>query len=393
MSTAATVVVCGVGQSVIGRRLNRSPLSLTVEAVLAALSDAGLSPADIDGLSTWPGATARTPGFSGVGVWELQDALGLDLDWFSGGPEAAGQLGAVFNAYAAVAAGLARRVVCFRTVWESTAQSPEHRASVVGAGEERIGGWAQWLSPFGAVSAANWTAMLAQRHFHEFGTTREQLAAIALTQRANAARNPMAIFHDPLTLAGYLEARMISDPLCLFDCDIPVDGSTAVIVARADEATNLRRPGLPIASIGCAVRGRPSWDQYDDLTAMAARDAATMLWSRTHLRPDDVDIALLYDGFSFLTLAWLEALGFCGRGESGPFVEGGTRIAPGGDLPLNPHGGQLSAGRLHGYGFLHEACLQLWGDAGERQIPKQPEVAAVAAGGGPLGGCLLLTVP
>lgn len=393
MSGLPTVVVGGVGQSAIGRRLNRSPLALTVEAVLAALHDAGLSPADIDGVSTWPGSTARTPGFSGVGVWELQDALGLELDWFSGGPETAGQLGAVVNAYAAVAAGLARRVVCFRTVWESTAQSPEHRASIVGAGTGRIGGWPQWLSPFGAVSAANWTAMLAQRHFHEFGTTREQLAAIALTQRANAARNPAAIFRDPLTLDAYLGSRMISDPLCLLDCDIPVDGSTAIVVTRADMAAGLRRPGLPIASIGCALRSRPSWDQFDDLTTMAARDAAAMLWSRTDLKPADVDVALLYDGFSFLTLAWLEALGFCGRGESGPFVEHGTRIAPDGDLPLNPHGGQLSAGRLHGFGFLHEACLQLWGDAGERQIPKRPAVAAVAAGGGPLGGCLLLTTP
>ena len=392
--TGRPAVVCGVGQSAIGRRLGRSPLSLTVEAVLAALADAGLTPADIDGLSTWPGSTARTPGFSGVGVWEVQEALGLDLDWFSGGSETAGQLGAIFNAYAAVAAGLARRVVCFRTVWESTAQSPQRRASVVGAGPERIGGWAQWLSPFGALSAANWTAMLTQRHFHEFGTTREQLAAIALTERANAARNPAAVYREPLTLDDYLAARLISDPLCLYDCDVPVDGSTAVIVARADVAGDLRRCGLPIAAVGCAVRGRPSWDQYDDLTSMAARDAATMLWARTELRPSDVDVALLYDGFSFLTLAWLEALGFCGRGESGPFVEGGSRIAPGGPLPLNPHGGQLSAGRLHGFGFLHEACLQLWGAAGDHQLPgDRPEVAAVAAGGGPLGGCLLLTAP
>jgi acetyl-CoA acetyltransferase len=118
-----------------------------------------------------------------------------------------------------------------------------------------------------------------------------------------------------------------------------------------------------------------------------------MLWRRTQLRPADVDVAELYDGFSFLTLAWLEALGFCGKGESGPFVEGGARIALDGELPLNTQGGQLSGGRLHGYGFLHEACVQLWGEGGERQVPGSPQVAVAAAGGGPLAGCLLLTAP
>ena len=124
---------------------------------------------------------------------------------------------------------------------------------------------------------------------------------------------------------------------------------------------------------------------------MAIRDAAAMMWERTDLRPADVDVAELYDGFSFITLCWLEALGFCGHGEAGPFLEGGQRIAPGGDIPLNTHGGQLSAGRLHGYGFLHEACVQLWGEGGDRQLARRPEVAVAGAGGGPLAASLLLT--
>jgi acetyl-CoA acetyltransferase len=127
------------------------------------------------------------------------------------------------------------------------------------------------------------------------------------------------------------------------------------------------------------------------MTTMSARDAGAHLWTRTDLTPADVDVAELYDGFSFLTLVWLEALGFCGRGESGPFVEGGSRIAREGELPLNTNGGQLSAGRLHGFGFLHEAVLQLRGEGGARQVPRQPEVAAVANGGGPIAGCMLLT--
>ena len=180
-------VISGIGQSAIGRNLNRSPLSLTVDAALEALEDAGLTPADIDGVATWPGAAAATPGFSSVGVWNIKEALDLELRWFSGGSEAAGQLGGVFAACAAIAAGLATHVLCFRTVWESTAQSPQRRASLVGGGHSRITGEYQWQVPFGAQSAANWVAMMAMRHFHEFGTTREQLAAIALNPMMRSA--------------------------------------------------------------------------------------------------------------------------------------------------------------------------------------------------------------
>ena len=391
-------VIAGVGQSQVGRRLHRHPLELTVEAVLRAIDDAGLTRADIDGVATYPGNMDTPPGFSGVGVTELQDALRLDLRWFAGGLESPGQLGSVVNAVAAVAAGLATHVVCFRTVTEASAQGKGGRASVtMGAGGGgggrgvRMGGFLQWTLPFGAPSPANWIAMMAMRHFHQFGTTREQLGQIALTARGNAALNPHAIYTAPLTMDDYLNARMISEPLGLYDCDVPADGSTAVIVSRADTAPDLRRPPVGIEAVGTAIRGRPSWDQWDDLTTMACRDAAAMLWERTDLKPSDVDVAELYDGFSFICLAWLEALGFCGHGEGGPFVEGGTRIGREGELPLNTHGGQLSGGRLHGYGFLHEACLQLWGLAGDRQLARRPEVAVVSAGGGPLAGCMLLT--
>jgi acetyl-CoA acetyltransferase len=393
-------VISGVGQSQVGRRLYRPALDLTVEAVLRAIEDAGLTRDDIDGIATYPGNLDVPPGFSGVGVTELQEALRLELRWFAGGLESPGQLGSVVNAALAVAAGLANHVVCFRTVTEASAQGDKGRSSVtVGGGGRgggrgvRMGGFMQWTLPFGAPSAANWIAMMAMRHFHEFGTTREQLAQIPLNARRNAALNPHAIYTEPMTLGDYLGVRMISEPLCLYDCDVPADGSTAVIVSRADAAPGLRRPPVGIEAVGTAIRGRPSWDQWDDLTTMACRDAAAMLWERTDLTPADVDIAELYDGFSFIALAWLEALGFCGHGEGGPFVEGGTRIARDGELPLNTHGGQLSAGRLHGYGFLHEACLQLWGEAGARQVLGDPEVAVAAAGGGPLAGCLLLTAP
>lgn len=395
---ARRACITGIGQSDVGRRLGRDPLELTLDACIAAIDDAGLARADIDGLATYPGNMAGVKGFSGAGVTEVHDALRLELDWFDGGPEQPGQLGSVINACLAVAGGVARHVLCFRSVWEGTAQGEGGRQGIgLGTGGDgsggppRVpGGMLEYTIPFRSYSAANWIAMFAQRHFHEYGTTREQLAQIALNARKNAARNPKAIYREPMSLDDYLGARMISTPFCLFDCDVPVDGATAVIVSRADAGADTRKPPLYVESVGSALHGRPSWDQFDDLTTMALRDAGAMLWERTDLRRADVDVAELYDGFSFIAMAWLEALGFCAKGEGGAFVEGGERIALEGELPLNTHGGQLSAGRLHGYGFLHEACVQLWGEGGERQVPREPRVAVAGAGGGPLGGCLLL---
>jgi acetyl-CoA acetyltransferase len=388
-------VVSGIGQSDVGRRLGRSDMDLTVDACLQAIADAGLTRDDIDGLATFPGAGVGTGGFAGPSSPEVQDALRLKLNWHDGGLEGPGQLRAVFAACLAVAAGLARHVLVYRTVTESTAQGEGGRQGIGGGGGggrvPRMTGSMQWTIPYGAVSAANWIAWIAQRRMHEYGLTREQLAWIALNGRRNAARNPKAIYREPMTLQDYLGVRMISTPLCLYDCDAPCDGSTAVVVSHVDYAPDAPRPALHVNAVGTAIRGRPSWDQFDDMTTFSARDAAAAMWARTDLRPSDVDVAELYDGFSILTMVWLEELGLCARGESGPFVEGGTRIALDGAVPLNTSGGQLSAGRLHGFGMLHEACLQLRGAGGERQVAGSPEVAAVAAGGGPIAGCMLLT--
>ena len=388
--------ISGVGQSDIGRRLFRDPLDLTLDACMAAIEDAGLTTRDIDGIATYPGPMDTPSGFSGAGLVEVQDALRLEVGWYTGGLELPGQLGSVIDACMAVAAGLATHVLCFRSVYEGSAQGKQGRSAVMpgGGGDGggfRAGSYMQWTLPFSAPSATTWIAMFAQRHFHEFGTTREQLAQIALNARKNAQVNPKAIYRDPMRMDDYFDARMISSPLCLFDCDVPCDGGTAVIVSSADAAADLRKTPIQVEAVGTALYGRPSWDQFDDLTTMACRDAAAQMWTRTDIKPSDVQLAEMYDGFSFITMSWLEAMRFCGRGESGPFVEGGQRIARDGELALNTHGGQLSAGRLHGYGFLHEACVQLWGEAGERQVPGQPEIGVAAAGGGPLAGCLLLT--
>lgn len=392
-------VISGAGQSDIGRRLYRDPLELTLDACIAAITDAGLTTADIDGISTYPGPMEVPPGFSGAGVVDVHDALRLNLNWWNGGLETPSQLGAVITACLAVSAGLAKHVLCFRSVFEGSAQGEKGRAAVMpgggGGGAKggipRTSGFMEWLLPFSVPSAATWIAMMAQRHFHEYGTTREQLAQIALNARKNAALNPKAIYTDPMSMDDYLNVRMISSPLCLYDCDVPCDGGTAVIVSRIDTVPDLRKPPLQVEAVGSALHGRPSWDQFDDLTTMAVRDAGAQLWTRTELKPSDVQLAEMYDGFSFITMCWLEAMGFCGKGESGPFVEGGERIALDGELPLNTNGGQLSSGRLHGFGFIHEACVQLWGEGGARQVPGEPEVGVACAGGGPLAGALLLT--
>ena len=382
------VFIAGIGQSEIGRRLGRSSLDLTTQACLGAIADAGLERTDIDGLSTYPGGDAvETSGYGGPAV--LQDALRLELNWFQGAAELPGQLGAVVSACLAVSAGLASNVLVYRTVTESSAQGVGGRSEVLGM-PGPAAGIRYWTAPFGAVSAVNWLAPVAMRHFHEYGTTREQLGAIAVTQRSHARLNPTAPHRTPIGIEDYLGSRTISTPLCLLDCDLPVDGSTALVVSHVQRARDNPRPAIYIHGIGTAMRGRPSWDQYHDLTSMAAQGAAQHLWQRSGLKPADVDIAQLYDGFSILALIWLEALGFCGQGEGGPFVEGGRRIALDGQLPLNTGGGQLSAGRLHGFGHLHEACLQLRGNAGSRQVTGRPEIAVVSNGGGPIAGCMLL---
>jgi acetyl-CoA acetyltransferase len=223
---------------------------------------------------------------------------------------------------------------------------------------------------------------------HEFGATREQLGWIPVTQRAHAARNPDAVYCDPLTIDDYLAARMISTPMCLYDCDVPVDGATALVVSSADTAADLRAP-VRIDAMAGVVDGRPSWEQWEDMTRVGHATAATM-WARTDLNPGDVDCAQLYDGFTIEVVWWLEAMGFCGVGEAAGFVDGGTRIALGGDLPVNTWGGQLSGGRLHAaFGHTAEAVRQLRGEAGERQVDGAEVVAVTNVGGFEAGAALL----
>lgn len=388
-------IISGLGISRIGRRTGIPGLELTLEAARAAIDDAGLVPDDIDGIITF-GDTLPT---------EVVEALGNRATEVGFGFATGGVITPVMSAFLAVSERRARHVLVYRTVqmlggsmMGSTA-SPLLEPLANPPVEPHVPGTRRKLKPFEdigeliaahAYSAANWVAMHCQRHMHLYGTTKEQLGWLAINSRRNAGLNPLAAFREPMTMDDYLAARPISTPLGLLDCDVPIDGSIALVVSHNDYAPDCPNRPVAVEAVG-GTYGSDGWFHRADFPKMVSIEAATEMWSRTDLGPSDVDVAELYDGFTYLTFAWLEALRFCGHGEAGPFVEGAKRIALDGELPLNTYGGQLSAGRLHGYWLLHEACLQLRGKAGDRQLAKRPEVAVAAAGGGPIAGCMVLT--
>jgi acetyl-CoA acetyltransferase len=381
-------VISGVGQSEIGRQLDRSGFQLTLDAILAAVDDAGLTVDDIDGLAMFPGGgAANLPGYANGNLYEVQDALRITTTWRQGQVE--GMALPFYGPAQAVATGQARNAVVWRTVKEGSAARNAGGRPAYGSTKPVAEGPLEWLLPIGMLSPVCQVAPYAMRYLHEFGVTREQLAWIPVTQRAHAALNPDAVYQSPMTVDEYLEARMISTPMCLYDCDVPVDGATAIVVSSVDTVDDLRAP-VRIEAMAGVVEGRPSWEQWEDF-GRVGYGAAEAMWARTDLRPADVDVAQLYDGFMIESVWWLEAMGFCGPGEAGAFVEGGARIALDGDLPLNTWGGQLSGGRLHAaFGHTAEAVRQLRGEAGDRQVA-EAEVCAVTNVGGFEAGASLLT--
>lgn len=376
--------ITGIGMSAIGRRLMVPPLSLTIEAAEKAVADAGLTFDDIDGLSTYPGLDIAGMGEGGVSA--LEGALGLRPTWINGGMDTFGPGGSVIAAMMAVATGMAKHVLCFRTLWESTFGQlvKEDKMSPPMGGRSN-----SWQHPFGSTSAAHTLAQNAGRHFDRYGTTRETLGWIALNQRANATLNPTAIYRDPMTMDDYLSARMITTPFGLYDCDVPCDGAVAVIVSAVDVARDLAKPPILFEAVGTQIIERLDWDQTTLTHEPQVLGQSAHMWSRTSLRPSDVDVAELYDGFSFNCLSWLEGLGFCGIGEAKDFLDGGHNIARDGVIPLNTHGGQLSHGRTHGMGLIHEAVTQLRGEAAERQVA-DARVAVASSGGLTPSGVLLM---
>ena len=385
--------ITGIGQSKISRGADKSALGLTIDAAMQAIENAGLKRSDIDGMACWPGGGGEANGFAPVSIPMLQDALRLKLNWYSNASETSGQFGALFNAIGAIAAGLARHVIVFRTMYEATARKTSF-ANALNKPGERVFGIFNWYAPYHVYAASLQQALFFNQYVHRSGIRPEQVAQIAINGRRNAALNPAAVYRTPITVDDYLAAPIIATPLRLFDCDVPIDGSTAIILSHRDAARDGPNPLTWIEAVGSSMRYRNNWVQLDALSTQAQPEVARMMWNRTDLTVKDIDVAELYDGFSFHTLNWLENLGVCGLYEAKDFIADGKRIALDGEFPINTNGGALSAGRMHAYGQVHEACVQLWGQGGARQVRGKggqgPRVAALTTAGGPLAGCFLL---
>jgi acetyl-CoA acetyltransferase len=381
--------ITGAAQSEVGRPSSRSALQLTADACLAAVADAGLKISDIDGIATYPGKSSEGGGIAPVGTAEAAAVLGIQPRWVLSSGEGFSHLSPLFHGIMAIASGFARHVIIYRSVAQATARVASRQSTLMsGQRGERVDGNNAWTVPFNAHSPINTFALYAQAYFDKYGATSEQLGAVAVNGRRNATHNPNAVYQEPLTLENYLASRVISSPLRLYDCDSHIDGSTAIVLSHRDAAKDLKNPPLHIEAIGMAMGGLWTGQFRGDFTTIEADRAGDMLWNRTDLRPKDLDCAQIYDGFSIHVLLWMEAMGLVGRGEAAAFVEGGQRIAIDGELPLNTGGGQLSAGRFHGYGHSYEACVQLWGRGGGRQV-KDARTCLVTNGGYGFGAMLL----
>ncbi|MFN0145356.1 MAG: thiolase C-terminal domain-containing protein [Dehalococcoidia bacterium] len=370
------VAVAGVGFSELRRSPGKSLGRLAFDAAHAALADAGLEAAAIDGIATYP-----DPPFYGAGRRDGIDLVSVEyfLKHFPLAPEVRWYAqvdqgliaSAVIEAANAIIAGMADYVLVWRAMHSPT-------GTYTRVVTNQAAGDAQFSLPYGQAAIYQWHAMAYQRYLHLYGATREAMATLAVNQRRNANRNENAYFRDtPLTAEDYLNARFIAEPICLFDCDIPVEGCAAFVLTSAERARDLRNPPAYIAAMAQNTSGRPALISYilDDYMACGGT-LAGQLWKDAGLGPRDMQAAQLYDGFSPSVYYWLEAAGFCGLGEAHSFIQDG-RIALEGELPVNTFGGSLSEGRLHGMGHLAEAVRQVSGRAGPRQVPGAAAVCAI----------------
>ncbi|UCE87957.1 MAG: transporter [Deltaproteobacteria bacterium] len=351
-----------------------SPLGLQLRAAVRAIEDAGLDGSQIDGLLPFPNLGSAESFAANLGCENLRYAATLHM----GGAAPVASLQA---AATAVAQGVAHHVL-IPAGWN--AYSGRRVAETVSMDVASIPGGAiarDYYIPHGLTAPMQWYALIARRHMHEFGTTAEQLGAIALAARRHAQHNPNAVMRGrPLSLDDYLASPMLADPYRLFDCCLETDGAAAVVVTSAERARDLRRD--PVYIMG-AASGQPypadEITNRRDLFRTGLSIAAPEAFAMAGLVPDDVDFAEIYDCFTFEVLQQIEEAGFCKRGEGGAFVEGG-RIELGGALPVNTHGGLLSEAHVLGMNHIVEAVRQLRGSAGERQV-RGAEVGVVTGWG------------
>lgn len=386
----ARTAIVGVGHSRVYRRDDVALGRLTIEACRAAIADAGLSPSDIDGVVIDPvqpfDGAGLVDGINLVSPQYVIAALGLDVTWHAA-PEWASTLGAVIEGSNAVASGNCRAVLAIRSL-----HSPGGRYGQA-APESAQQGF-QYTLPYG-VDAPGRFAQLWTRYMYEYGTTREQMAPYIVQARQNGLLWEHGYWTQhkpvPLTEQDYLSDRMISDPIGVLDCDIPVQASGAFVLTGADRAADC--PHRPAYVGGWAVprraAGAPHIMTLDEVRESAAI-FASHLYRNAGLGPQDVDVANLYDGFSIFVPLWLEALGFCEEGEGFDFMTP-DRIGLQGTLPVNTSGGNLGAGRMHGVAQVMDGVLQVMGRSGPRQVDGAEVVLATAGGFPGSGRGIILT--
>jgi len=385
---AGQVAISGIGATEFSKASGRSELRLAVEAVKAAIDDAGIRPDQVNGMVTYSSDTNPDV--------DIARSLGMgELTFFSrihyGGGAACGT---IQQAALAVASGVADYVVCYRAFNERSGNrfgaGVQGRAPMANAENAHLASYI----PVGLLTPASWVAMDAARYMHVTGTTSEDLGYVAVADRKHAATNPKAWFYNqPITLEDHQASRWIVEPLHLLDCCQETDGAQAIVVTTLERARDL--PGTP-AVIQAAVQGSgagqdmmTSYYQKDLTTLPEMEVVARQLWETSGMRPEDMDAAILYDHFTPYVLYQLEALGFCGKGEAKDFVKGG-RIELGGDLPINLHGGQLGEAYLHGMNGIAEAVRQVRGTA-VNQVNGLERIVVTAGTGVPTSGLVLST--
>jgi acetyl-CoA acetyltransferase len=341
-------------------------MELAGKAVLAALADAGLTVDDLDGFALYSVGFDTSLFAQWLGVPDVRFTAMLT----GGGGGAAGSVGL---ASAAITSGMAECVVSVMTLQQA---SNRFGASYAPRGSGPSATYSappspegNFVQPSGLMAPGQMFAVLAQRHMHLYGTTREHLCEVALSTRANAVRRPTSLMQQPLTRDEYFAARMISDPLCLYDFCLECDGAVAVVTTSAERARDLQQP--PVYVMASAHGGHGRWGQAitwmgmpdDEFASSGHRPVARRLYEMAGVGPDAVDVALLYDHFTPMVIMQLEDYGFCGIGEGGPFVGDGNIRWPDGALPVNTHGGNLSEAYIIGMTHVMEAVEQLRGTA------------------------------
>ena len=374
------VAAVGVGYSAIERTSSRSLGVLAMEAIQRAVEDAGLAIEDIDGLATFPEIPVfGNPHVDGVDVVStsyMVRMLGLEgkLRWHTHTDNLVPNT--FIETANAVAAGACDYAVIFRAMHNPGGRYNAYTSNLAV-------GRHQFTAPYGSHRGYQYYGSAYQRYMHLYGATREHMATLILNNRRNAHLNPNAYFRDvPLTKEDYMNARMLADPVCLLDCDIPVDGAAAIVLTSGERARALPNPPAYVAGYG--QFSSPSLSMGPPLEHLleGAAAVADRMWEAAGIGPGDIRLAQFYDGYSFFVYFWLEACGFCKVGEAFEFIQDG-RIELEGELPVNTFGGQLGEGRLHGMGHLAEAVLQTSGRAGERQVRS---VDATLAAVGPMNG-------